>query len=73
MIPWVFSTIGIIGTIFNIYKHKSCFIFWAISNLGFIVYFVYVGFWSQVALFVVNLLAAIWGYFQWRKDERGAK
>lgn len=72
MITWIFSIIGIIGSVLNIFKYKSCFILWEISNIGFIFYFIYVGFWSQVVLFAVNFLGAIWGYIQWRKDERVA-
>lgn len=68
MIPWICSLIGITGSIFNIYKSRWGFIFWAISNMGFIVYFIYTEFWSQVILFIVNLIGAICGFIKWSKE-----
>jgi len=62
---WMFTILSIIGVVLNIYKLRSCFIFWSITNVGWLIYDFWIGAIAQGVLFSVYLILSIWGLVKW--------
>jgi len=63
---WFLTLFSVIGVILNIQKKKSCFYFWAGSNICWAVVDYVNGLYSQAALFGIYFLLAVWGIIAWR-------
>lgn len=50
----------------NVKKMRTCFLFWALGNILWFIYDVWVGLYSRAILDIVQLGFAIWGYYEWR-------
>lgn len=62
---WFVTLASIIGTIANLKHKRWCFIVWGITNAIWVVYDYNLGAYPQVALMLVYLLLAIWGWMEW--------
>ena len=70
MIGWIAAGLSIIGCITNIFKLKICWFFWTLGALGMIYINYNLGHWDQTVLWVCYVPMNIYGYYQWRRDER---
>ena len=66
---WIVTTICLIGTFLNCKKIKSCFIFWAIGNILWLIYDIYSGLYSRAFLDLIQLILAIYGAYEWRLNK----
>jgi len=67
-LSWVLVALSLIGNIFVVKKNVLGQWLWAISNVGWISYDIYIGAYSQAFLFSAYLLLCIWGIISWTKD-----
>lgn len=68
-LTWLITLASIIGTIANIFKKRWCFIIWLVTNSLWAVIDFCAGLYAQSFLFVICVILAIWGLWQWRKGE----
>ncbi len=66
---WGLAIASLVGVILNIYKMKSCFIIWAVTNLLWAAVDFYYGIYAQAALFMVYFGLAIFGMIKWSRTE----
>lgn len=66
ILAWAFTVLSLIGVVLNIKRQRSCFYFWAVANVGWIVVNLYYGIYAQAALFAVFFGTSIWGIVAWR-------
>ena len=66
---WSIVVLGIVGMILNVYKKKSCFVIWVITNTVWIVRNYRIGEYEQSAAYIIMLAFTIWGYIKWGRDE----
>jgi nicotinamide riboside transporter PnuC len=64
---WIFTTIALIGTILNSQMSIWGFVFWIVSNTGFLVINYLKHDYALVVLFLVNTIVAIIGIITWLK------
>lgn len=64
-IPWMFAILSIIGVILNIQKKPSGFIFYTISNIGWVGVNMYYEIYAQAVLFMVFTVLSIYGWWRW--------
>ena len=69
---WLFVVLSLTGNIFVIKKNVLGQWIWAISNVGWISYDLYIQAYSQAFLFAVYLGLCIWGIISWSKDNKKA-
>lgn len=67
IISWFNVSLSILGNILVIKKKRSGFMAWIISNIIWIVIDFNAGIYSQVALFIVFTIIAIYGFIKWRE------
>ena len=70
IVPWIFSGIGLAGTLINAEKNKWGFVFWLVSNLYMTIRFFYIHEYAQSVLFLVYFILAIRGLISWTKKEK---
>jgi len=68
-LQWVFAALAIVGTILNVYKNRVGFLFWIVSNAGWIVLAIQSKIYAQAVMFAVYLGMAAWGWTQWSKNK----
>ncbi|MFT4552026.1 MAG: nicotinamide riboside transporter PnuC [Chlamydiales bacterium] len=68
-IDWVFVVLSLIGNVFVIKKNVVGQWIWAISNVGWIGFFLYNGIYSSAVLFSVYLCLCVWGIYSWSKPQ----
>lgn len=66
---WVATVIALSGTVLNCKKKKVCFVLWTITNSMWLVWDLYNGTISRAFLDLVQLLLAIYGIYEWNKDD----
>lgn len=69
-LSWVLVGMSLLGNIFVIKKKVIGQWLWAIANVGWVAYDLWIGAYSQAFLFFVYLLLCIWGIYAWTRDER---
>jgi hypothetical protein len=73
ILSYIFSGVASMGTILNIKKKKSGFIFWLISNAFFSIYNIFLGEIGMFIVFISNMIFTIYGYYSWNyQDKRRA-
>lgn len=65
---WVLVVLSLTGNVFVIKKNVFGQWLWAVSNVGWIAYDVYIEAYSQAFLFAVYLCLCIWGIIAWSKE-----
>ena len=66
---WIITFVSLAGTVLNVRKNILCFYLWAVGNVAWLAFDVASGLFSRAVLDTVHLEVAIWGIFEWRKDE----
>ncbi len=69
---WVLVAMSLIGNVFIIKKNVTGQWMWAIANVGWISYNLYLHAWAQAFLFFVYTLLCIWGIISWSRDRAAA-
>jgi nicotinamide riboside transporter PnuC len=69
MINWIMASFALTGTILNIRKIRSGFLFWMISNSYWMIYNFYIKEYAQSLLYFVFLGLSFWGFFSWSTEE----
>jgi nicotinamide riboside transporter PnuC len=67
MIGWIFTVIALIGTVLNSQMNILGFVFWIISNTGFLILNLLQHNYAEVFLFFVNTVVSIIGIITWSK------
>lgn len=67
---WIITILSILGVILNVKRRKECFIVWAFTNFAWMVYDFRIQAYAQSALFAVYFILAIWGLYEWRKNDK---
>lgn len=62
--------VSIIGILLNAKKNILCWPVWLVSNAGWIVYSVCQGDFPQVLLWITFSVFNVYGWIQWRKDQK---
>lgn len=65
IIPYIFSALGLIGTILNTDKNKWGFVFWLFSNAYMCVTSWNANLYAQAVLFFIYILLAVKGLCTW--------
>lgn len=65
---WFVTFVCLLGTVLNVRKIRWCFHLWAIGNIMWLAIDLRNGLYSRALLDVVQLVLAIWGAFEWRKE-----
>lgn len=63
---WILALIAIIGVILNIQKKPSGFIFYTISNIGWVLVNMHHKLYAQVFLFAVFTGLSLYGWYSWK-------
>jgi len=69
-LSWILVILSLAGNIFVVKKNVIGQWLWAISNVGWVTYDLYIGAYSQAFLFAVYLCICIWGIIAWTKDSQ---
>ena len=68
-VMWFVTAASLAGVVLNIYKLRSCFYIWAVTNAAWCVYDIYKVAYPQAALMGIYFALAVWGAFKWRTDK----
>ena len=68
LFTWIATAVALIGTILNCKKIKWCFYLWTATNIMWLVWDIKNGTISRAVLDLVQLALAIYGIFEWSKD-----
>ncbi|NGX57880.1 MAG: hypothetical protein K940chlam3_00777 [Chlamydiae bacterium] len=71
-LSWVLVVLSLTGNIFVIKKNVTGQWLWAIANLGWIGFDIYMEAYSQAFLFAVYFGMCVWGIIAWTKDNKKA-
>lgn len=66
---WPLAVLTIVGVVFNIRKHRFCFVIWSVTNVFWVIYNYSIGAYAQAAVFGVYFGLAIWGIVRWGRDQ----
>ncbi len=67
MMIWLLAFLSVVGVVLNVRKDRRGFIFWMVSNAGWIVIDWMHGIYAQSVLFMIYFFLALWGWFRWKK------
>lgn len=68
LFTWIATVVALIGTILNCKKIKWCFYLWTATNIMWLVWDIKNGTISRAVLDFVQLALAIYGIYEWSKD-----
>lgn len=71
-LSWILVAISLIGNFYVIKKNVLGQWLWAIGNVGWITFDLYIGAYSQAFLFTVYLGMCVWGIWLWSKEKQAA-
>jgi nicotinamide riboside transporter PnuC len=63
---WALALVAIIGAVLNIQKKSSGFIFYTVSNIGWVSVNFYYEIYAQMFLFSVFTILSIYGWINWK-------
>lgn len=63
---WILALVAIIGVVLNIQKKSSGFIFYTVSNIGWVLVNMHHKLYAQVFLFAVFTTLSIYGWINWK-------
>lgn len=69
----VLTILALIGVVLNIKKKILCFYIWLITNISWAVVDAYKGIPMQSLLFIIYTALAVYGIYEWSKDEKTKK
>ena len=64
---WIVTGLSLTGVVLNIKKQRAGFAVWILTNSYWAAYDYQMGARAQSALFIVYLLLALWGLWEWRQ------
>lgn len=64
---WVFVLLSLAGNVFVIKKNVLGQWLWALANVGWISFDLYIEAYSQAFLFTIYLFLCAWGIYEWSK------
>lgn len=67
VIGWALTINSILGALLNARKRIEGFYLWAAGNLGWMIWALYNGIYSQAVLWLVYFIITVYGIYQWRK------
>jgi len=70
LLGWIATAISIIGILLNAKKNMWCWPVWLVSNVLWVTYFIILANPQSITLWVVFSLFNVYGWIQWRKDEK---
>lgn len=70
IINWLMSGVAFVGTVFNSRRNKISQAIWMVTNLYMAWLNYYIGVPSIGTLYVAYFLLAVYGLFEWRRQER---
>jgi nicotinamide riboside transporter PnuC len=70
IINWIFTIIALVGTFLNAQMNILGFVFWIVSNTGFLIINFLNTNYAEAVLFFVNTLVSISGIITWRKKQK---
>ena len=65
-VAWSLTAVSLIGAILNARHLRISFLVWSVGNIGWVVYFAWLGMWPQATLFFAYLFISVYGLFRWR-------
>lgn len=71
-LTWILVFLSLAGNVFVVKKNVIGQWLWAISNVGWVAFNLYIGVYSQAFLFAVYLCICIWAIIAWTKDSQKA-
>jgi len=71
-LSWILVALSLAGNVFVIKKNVLGQWLWAIANVGWIAFDLYMGAYSQAFLFVVYFGMCVWGIIAWTRDQNQA-
>lgn len=72
-LSWVLVVLSLAGNVFVVKKNVIGQWLWACSNMGWVVFDLYIGAYSQAFLFMVYLGMCIWGIIAWSNEAAANK
>lgn len=72
-LSWVLVFLSLTGNVFVIKKNVIGQWLWAIGNLGWVMFDLSIGAYSQAFLFAVYLAMCVWGIIEWSRDANTKK
>lgn len=66
---WILVALSLLGNVFVIRKNVIGQWLWALSNVGWVSYDLYIGNQSQAFLFAVYFCLCVWGIISWSKPQ----
>lgn len=69
-LSWILVALSLAGNYFVIKKNVLGQWLWAIGNIGWIAFDLYMGAYSQAFLFTVYLGMCVWGIMLWTKEAK---
>ena len=63
---WFIALVSLTGVLLNLFKKRSGFYFWLVSNGFWVAVDLYYGIYAQAALFFVYWCLALWGALKWK-------
>jgi len=70
LFSWILVGLSLAGNAFVVKKNVIGQWLWAIANVGWITYDLYMGVYSQAFLFAVYLGMCVWGIIEWSKEAK---
>jgi len=67
---WTLTAIALIGTILNVKQERIGFLFWMVSNMGFVISHTLMQIYPVAVLFLVYFFLAVAGWRSWGKKAR---
>ena len=71
-LTWVLVILSLTGNVFVNKKNVLGQWLWALSNVGWVSYDLYIGAYSQAFLFCVYFGMCVWGIIAWSRDAKEA-
>lgn len=69
-LSWILVALSLVGNIFVVKKNIIGQWVWAVSNVGWVAFNIYIKSYSQATLFAVYLGICIWGIMAWSNDDK---
>ncbi len=69
-LSWILVILSLGGNVFVIKKNVIGQWLWALSNVGWITFDLYIGAYSQAFLFLIYLGMCVWGIIEWSKTPK---
>jgi len=66
---WIVAAASLVGTWANARRRRWCFLLWFPANAAWTLYDTAAGLWPQAAVMATYAALAVWGWYEWGRDE----